>query len=234
MGADEMDPDHVLVAINQPRLPYNQRLTIGEYNRESLAKAKELIIAIWDGSHNKDGSPREDVPRIAGEDQCRYCKARLNCDARNAKFGFLANQAASGKPSFVGRISQLTDAELDAVNVACQFAGVIKDDAKAETMRRMEAGGMPNYETKPGNKNSKITDVPLAVKLLNGLGLSTETILARCKISLDDISEDVRTMKGISQKDAKMMVKETVSPVLEIGQNAPSLKRTGEPQGQLT
>jgi len=233
MGADEMDPDHVLVAINQPRLPYNQRLTIGEYNRESLAKAKALLLSIWDGSHNKDGSPREDVPRVAGESQCRYCKARLNCDAFRAKYEFLAKPSADGKDAFVARLEQLTDEELDKVFIACRFAALISDSAKKEIIARIEGGRMGHYELKPGNKNSKITDVPLAVKLLNGLGLSTDAILRRCKISLDDVSEDVRTARGITQKEAKLMVKEAVSTVLEIGQNAPSLKRTGETQGKL-
>lgn len=233
MGADEFDPDHVLVAINQPRLPYSQRLTIGEYNRESLAKAKELILSIWDGSHNKDGSPREDVPRIAGEEQCRYCLARLHCDAYRAKYEFLAKPAADGKDAFVARLEQLTDEELDKVFVACKFAGLIEASAKQEIIHRLEGGKMGHYELKPGNRNSKITDVPLAVKLLNGIGLATETILRRCKISLDDVAEDVRTAQGITQKAAKEMVRDAVSPVLEIGQNAPSLKRTGEPQGKL-
>jgi hypothetical protein len=234
MGADEFDPDHVLVAINQPRLPYNQRLTIGEYNRESIKAAKELILSIWDGSHNKDGSPREDAPRVAGEDQCRYCKARLHCDAYRAKYEFLAKPAADGKDAFVARLEQLTDDELDKVFVACKFAGLIEASAKQEIIHRIEGGKMGHYELKPGNKNSKITDPVAAVRLLHGLGLTTDAIIARSKLSLEDISEDVRTLKGITQKDAKILVKETVSPVLEIGQNAPSLKRTGEPQGKLT
>jgi hypothetical protein len=232
MGADEFDPDHVLVAINQPRMPREQRLTIGEYQRADLPKARALILGIWDGSHQKDGSPREDVPRIAGEDQCRYCLARLHCDAYREKFEFLAKPAAGGKDAFIARLELLTDKELDAVYVACRFAALITDGAKQEIIRRLEIVGMSHYEIKPGNKNSKITDVPKAVELLKGLGLTTPTILSRCKISLSDVAEDLRAMKGITQKEASRQVKNAVSPVLEIGQNAPTLTRS-EPQATL-
>lgn len=225
MGWEEKQPNHLLVAINQPRLAYDSRLTIAEYNSDSIKAAKDLVLSIWDGSHNKDGSPREDAPRSAGEAQCRYCRAKLRCDAYRAKYEFLAKPATEGKESFVARLNQLTDKELDKVFVACKFAGLIESAAKAEILTRMEAGAMPDYESKPGNNISKINDPQKAFELLKGLGLTQAQIINRCKISLEDISEDIRTSHGITQKDAKRVVRDALLPIIEVKQNAPSLKR---------
>jgi len=81
MGAAKWDCDTVLVAINQPRLPFDERLTIAEYNREAIGSAKEHLLSVWEGCHQKN------APRIAEDGyQCRYCKARLHCDAYRAKY----------------------------------------------------------------------------------------------------------------------------------------------------
>ena len=229
MGWEEKKPQHLLVAINQPRLSFEQRITIAEYNSDSIQAAKETVLAIWDGSHNKDGSPREDVARVAGEDQCRYCIAKLKCDAYRAKYEFLAVPAADGKDQFVARLDQLTDAELDNVFVATKFAGLIESAIKSEIITRMEAGGMSHFEQKPGNYVTKVTDTPRAFELLKPLGLTIGQLISRCKISLEEVAEDLRTTKGITQKEAKKQVRDAVIDACEVKQNAPSLKRTEAP-----
>ena len=234
MGWEEKNPLHILVAINQPRLSYEQRITMAEYTPESIKAAKEVVLSIWDGSHNKDGSPREDVGRVAGEDQCRYCLAKLKCDAYRSKYEFLAVPAADGKEQFVARLDQLTDAELDKVFVATKFAGLIESAIKSEIITRMEAGGMSNYEQKPGNSVTKVTDTPKAFELLKPLGLTVGQLISRSKLSLEDVAEDLRTAKGITQKEAKKQVRDAVIDACEVKQNAPSLKRKEAPkQGEL-
>lgn len=232
MGADKWDCDHVLVAINQPRLPFEKRLTLAEYSREALKQAKAQLLEIYDAAHNKDGSPREDAPRHAGESQCRYCRARLDCPAYRETYAFLADEAPTGKEAFIqNRMTRMADAELDKVYTACKFAALISDSAKDEIIRRQKHGGMPMWQISPGRKNTEIIDRPRAVRLLQGLGLPVESVLECAKISLPDLAEELRRRDGLKQKEAKEKIFQTLQPVLEIKETAPSLKRVegGQP-----
>jgi hypothetical protein len=230
MGARKWKAKHVLVAINQPRLKYEDRLTIAEYSQDNIQPAQDHVLAIWDGSHNPDGSPKQDVPRVAGEEQCRYCSARLNCDAYRAKFEFLAKPSADGKESFIARLESLTDEELDEVYVACTFAGLIKDDAKKEIIHRMGGEKMRNYEIKPTGNTSTISDTARAVELLEGIGFTKAEIIKRAKFSLDALSEDLRAKDGGTQIAAKRKIRDTLESVLEVTPKAPSLKRLHAPE----
>ncbi len=233
MAAEKWDCDHILVAINQPRLPYENRLTVAEYTREAIKAAKAQLLDIFDKAHNKDGSPREDAPRMAGESQCRWCRARLDCPTYRETYAFLADDAPMGKEAFIqDRVMRMSDAELDRVYTACKFAALISDSAKEEIQRRHKLGGMPMWQSVPGRKNTEITDRPRAVRLLQGIGLPLESVLECAKISLPDLSEELRRRDGIKQKEAKEKIFQTLQPVLEIKETAPSLKRVegGQPE----
>ena len=224
MVAEDYDADHVFVAINQPRLPAMLRVTIGEFSREKLAQAKQLIFQIWDGAHNPDGSTRKDVPRVAGDDQCRYCKAKLNCDAYQEKYVFLAKASEDGKKDFVAKLATLADDELDRIYVACKFAGLVEDPAKEEILRRMAAGGMQHYQTQGNGFASTITDNYAALGALKDAGLPVDKI-AR-PLSNSDLKVVMAGIKGISQVDADKQIKAILAPYVESKPKAPSLKRT--------
>jgi hypothetical protein len=234
MGADKWDCDHVLVAINQPRLSFENRLTIAEYNRDALKLAKAQLLEIFDASHNKDGTPLENAPRNAGESQCRYCRAQLQCPTYQEKYTFLADSAPMGKEAYVqDRIMTMGDADLDRVYTACKFAALISDKAKEEILRRQKLGGMLMWQSVPGRKNTEITDRARAVRLLQNIGLPLESVLECAKISLPELSEELRRRDGLKQKEAKERIFQTLQPVLEITETAPSLKRVEGEQPEL-
>jgi hypothetical protein len=84
MGAfEQFDVEDCVVAITQPRLPYGQRVTLAAYDRNEMALAREELGRI------RAASRREDAPLIAGEEQCRYCKARVFCPAIRAELVIL-------------------------------------------------------------------------------------------------------------------------------------------------
>ena len=234
MGADKWDCDHVLVAINQPRLPYEQRLTIAEYTREALQQAKAQLLATYDAAHNPDGSPREDAPRKASESACRYCRASLECPTYRETYSFLAEAAPMGKQVYVqDRLMRIGDTDLDKVYTACKFAALIQDSAKDEILRRLKLGGMPAWQSTPGRKNTDIIDRPRAVRLLQGIGLPIEAVLECAKISLPDLAEELRRRNGLKQKEAKEQIYLTLQPVIEVKDTAPILKRVEAGQPEL-
>lgn len=230
MGADKWDCDHVLIAINQPRLPFEQRLTIAEYTREALKQSKAQLLDIYDAAHNKDGTPREDAPRTASESACRYCRASLQCPTYRDTYAFLAADAPMGKEAFVQeRIMQMSDADLDRVYTACKFAALVQDSAKEEILRRLHLGGMPGWQSTPGRKSTDITDRPRAARLLQGIGLPIESVLECAKFSLPELAEELRRRDGLKQKEAKEKIYLTLQPVLETKETAPVLKRIEHP-----
>ena len=229
MGARRWKAEHTLVAINQPRLRYDDRVTLAEYNKDSIQAAGEHVLRIWDGAHNPDGSPRTDVPRVAGQAQCRYCSARLHCDAYREKYEFLAKPSEDGKDRFVATLGAATDAELDRIHVAATFAALVKDDIKKEIVRRMEDGGMRNYEMKPTGNTSTISDVEKAVGMLEGIGLTQSQIIKRARLSLDALAEDLHAKEGGTQIAAKRKIRDTLASVLDVTPKAPSLKRLRAP-----
>jgi len=234
MGADKWDCDHVLVAINQPRLAFESRLTIAEYNRDALKQSKAQLLDIYDSSHNKDGSPREDAPRKAGESQCRYCRAQLECPTYRETYAFLADSAPMGKEAFVqNRLMQINDEELDKVYTACKFAALVQESAKEEILRRIKAGGMLAWQSVPGKKLTDITDRPRAARLLQSIGLPIEAVLECAKISLPELTEELRRRENLKQKEAKEKIWITLQPVLDVRESAPSLKRVEAGQPEL-
>lgn len=226
MGAREFDADHVFVAINQPRLSYNKRVTVGEYLRDTtLPAAREHLLRIWDGSHDTKGQPRSDVPREAGEDQCRYCEAKVSCDAYRAKYVALADQSRGGKDIFVGRLSAASDMQLDEMWRAVAFAKVVEDALKTEILRRKEEGGMEMYELKPTGDTSKITDPARARAALKRLGFTDAELDARAKYSFSSLEDLYRMNHGCSAKAAKEAVRGALEAVLEVTPKSPSLVR---------
>jgi len=221
------DVDQLFVAVNQPRLSKEQRVSIARYDRASIKAAKELIIRIYDGAHNEDGSPRKDAPRIAGEEQCKWCKAKLQCDAYRAKYAVLEEFSKDPKELFVEKLSALTDEQLDQVFVAIKFAGMIEDTAKEEILKRMEAGGMTNYVRGNAGSTTTITDNERALLILEDMGLPPHKI--RRPLTNEDLTKVIRTTKDITEKEAKALLKSALEPVSVVKPKAPSLSRKSAP-----
>lgn len=223
-------PDMSVVAINQPRLPFEDRLTMGEYTPEQITASRDQINAIWDASHNADGSPREDAPRFAdAQEQCRYCRAKLKCDAYTSKYGWLTNPAADGKEAFVGKLAEISDEKLSQVWEAIAFAKVVESSAKAEIIKRHAAGGMRMFELQGSGNTSVINDTPKAVRLLKTYGLTEEEIMLCSKLTKGDLAEKVKAHEGCTVVASKKKLNEILSPVLTVTPKSPSLKRVNEP-----
>ena len=224
MAGEAVDAKHVIVAVNQPRVAFDERVTVAHYDREALKAAKELIISIYDNAHNADGSPRQDAPRVAGEEQCRWCKAKLSCDAYRAKYEILVEPASFPKETFIEKLHSLTDQQLDQVFVAVKFADMIADAAKDEILKRMTEGGMQNYITSSTGSTASITDNSVALKLLMEAGLPLSSV-ARPKTN-EDLADAWQEVVGGTQKAAKETIKKILEPVMEFKPKSPSLKRT--------
>jgi len=202
---------------------------MGEYTPAQIEESKEQINAIWDASHNPDGSPREDAPRFAdAQEQCRYCRAKLKCDAYTAKYGWMTLPAPDGKEVFAGRLAEISDSKLAQVWEAIVFSKIVEGSAKSEIIKRIEAGGMSMFELKDTGNTSTINDTPKAMRLLRSYGLTDDEIMLCAKLTKEGLAEKIREHEGCTIVASKKKLNELLAPVLTVTPKSPSVKRVSD------
>jgi hypothetical protein len=213
MGAELYPAETVLVAITQPRLPFEQRLTMAAYNRDEIAAARRELAAIVKATQAPD------APLRASEEACRYCKAKLVCEAYRSKFSALHLQRASEQ------IEACTDAQLDEVLIAIQFADFIKDQARDEARRRIAEGGFTQWQMGKEVKQAGITDHQRARELLTAAGYSEKAIDACYSARLGAIEEMVHARDGGTEREAKDTARTLLADVLKFTPKRAALTR---------
>ncbi len=224
--------DRVYAAIVQPRATYDARVTLAEYEPEVIDASREQITEILAASNKKNAK------LVAGEVQCRRCKAKLICPEFKATFGALV--PATGKELFgeIGwdlskakreamiteKLSTLSDAQLEGVKVATTFSDWVKGPCNDEIRRR---GGTENYEVGKASVVREIADVQRAIALLEMAGVATrEAILSFCSVPLGKLEEAYRTAHpGLTWQEAKDKINKVLSPVIEKQEIAPKIIR---------
>lgn len=182
------------VAIVQPRAPADHRITIARYTPEDIDDARMEIASILKDSN------RPDALLFAGEDQCRYCKAKLVCPAfRDALMlpAIVTPDDALSKTAreayMVERLSECNDEQLEKVMNACRLAEFAKDMVMDEARKRIKAGALTNFKLGKAMEVRLVNDVRKAIALLNLAGLPKDQIF-ECitNLSLIKLSEAVR------------------------------------------
>lgn len=233
-GFEEWDVENCVVAITQPRLPYAERITLAAYNEtDALAAVKEL-------REIRAKSREPDAPLHAGEDQCRYCKAALGrmCPEyrRVIDSGLAVLPSLDGEMTVRAREAQIertlagcSDAQLDSVLLAVQFAGFITDPARdeARARKRRNPDSLPEWTIGKASEMRKIVDSKRAVALLALRGdLTRDEILECASLKIGDLEEKIREKKKLAWKDAKQITEATLAPVLVRESKKQSLTRS--------
>jgi hypothetical protein len=233
MGAELYDCDNVAVAITQPRLPREERLTLAVYTRSDIEASREQLYQIWDACKEPD------APLNASEEACQYCKARTNgCPAFEAKvreglsiIPFPVNgklTARARDAAIEEKIAQASDEQLARMHEAIALAGFAKDPLFDEIRRRIGEGGMPGYKLGKAGEMRNVTDVGKAIELLEAAGLPREKIMSTCSMSLGDddgVSEIYRNAHGGTWPEAKKQINDLLAEVIEKKPKKPSIKK---------
>jgi hypothetical protein len=217
-GAEEWDAENIVVAITQPRLPYEQRVTMASYGREDIEASRAELASI------RATSRRPDAPLVAGEEQCRYCRAKAKCPAFTSQLVPLDQ----GK-ELVTTLGQLTVTQRDSLIRACKFSDYIKDPLYDHEREVIAAGGESLYTLGKTQEMRKVIDPKRAVALFALRGdLTRDEVLACSKPSLTKIEETLREKKKCTWKEAKEIVEDTIGSVIERDQKKQSLLRKKE------
>lgn len=229
-GAHRWTPvSDVVVAITQPRLPYEERVTMATYTFCDIAAAKQELFAI------KEASARQDAPLRAGEEQCRYCKAKMLCQAFQEKFqgGLKLIPFPSSGLSVPAREEQISqvlaampDEKLALVLDSLQLAGFVADPARDEARRRVASGRLPGWKLEKAKEWREVVDTERALALLTTSGTVTrDEAMASSELSLHKLETKYRERTNCTWKEAKEKIGGTLSGVIESGHQRPALKR---------
>ncbi len=223
-AANERECEHVVVAITQPRLSYFEHITMAAYSRQDIELARQEIFSI---RHN---SAREDAPLVAGEEQCRYCKAKVVCSKYAEAFQPLSLPGQSlgwSRTKILEQIHGLTPEKIVGLLHAVSFSDMIKDEVRDVAREMAFEDRLPGYELGEPGTLREIADPKRAMSLLELRGILTKDEILDCsKIFIGKVEERVRQKEKLpSIKKAKELVEETIGSVIERSEKKPALKK---------
>ena len=224
----EKKVERIFTSISQPRLPYEERITLSEYGREHIEESREQIHEIL------EAASKEDAPLHAGEEQCRYCKAKLICPEYNKTLTVpvlaLKPQQDLSKTAreayLKKRLSELDDTQLEQILVALSFANMLRSPATDEARKRIANGQLENYFLTKPKTERVIMDVQRAISLLTLAKVQTrDELMAMSSIPLGQVEESYRKRTNCTWKEAREKVDKVLANVIETKEEKPSVKR---------
>jgi Protein of unknown function (DUF2800) len=210
------------VAIVQPRAPFEERITIAKYTPEDIEDSREQIKSIVRASE------KEDAPLIAGEEQCRYCKAKLICSAfREAMMvpavfepsALAADLSKTAKEAYLERrLAECTDEQLEKTITAIRLADFAHDIVYDEARKRIKNGKFENYTLGKATSVREVTNVRRALALLSLAGMNRDDVYdCVTKFSLKELEDKVRKLHPTwPWKQCREFVDERLSSVIEL------------------
>lgn len=217
MGDELNDCENVVVAITQPRLPFEQRVTMASYSRADLAAARLELYSIVDETNNPDAA-------FHASESCQYCKAKMPCEAYKAKMLPVL------RGDVVDRLSTLTPEKRAEVIQAIKFAENIKDSVIDYERGVIANGGESLYAVGKDSQTPSIADTGRALELLRAAKIEglTETDLIDClKLTLGKLEEKLGGL-GMKPKEAKAMSREVLGDTISYTPKRGALTRVVE------
>lgn len=208
MWSDYLQTERIFVAINQPRNRTREtRLTIAQYDKTSIQFARKSLAAIFHAASELH------APRIPGEEQCRFCKAKLFCDPYKARFSVLAVRPDVLTLEFLQR------EELHRLGIACKTAAQVAPMIFEEIRRRIEAGEMEGWELKDSGETRELTDIVAAYQELSSyfrnIGGFTGKAFTDCtQIQWTKLTALVRKLTGFTENRSKATINEILNPLI--------------------
>lgn len=198
-------PHNCAVALIQPR-NFGPRFTSAIYGAHELQDAEALIRAIF------EASLKPDAPLIAGQTQCRYCKAKTICPAYKQTFLTLVETG-------VRAVVTLPNDDLIRMHHAIKFAGKISKEVSEEMRRRIESNTLPGWGLKnTGSTRELVEPIGLwnAFRDKYGAKCSAARYDACRVMSWSALEEYIRIIEGCTEEKAKNILKELSEPFVKM------------------
>jgi hypothetical protein len=227
-GRHKFELASVTVQIVQP---FAGKFTPTLYDRDGLDRAAdELMIRIQES--NAPGAPR-----VAGEAQCKYCRARTRCPEFSAFVGqalpapLTVERAKEVIEQAETMLPAMPDAKLarvlDVAGLAEKWLNLIKSEARMRLKER--PGSIPGWELKAGVTRQAITGVQTVWQRFTANWPDrTAEFVAAVKIAKNALKDAVRAASGLKGKALDESVSALISGATTDTTTNPILKRVGE------
>ena len=202
--------NRVFVSIVQPMCG---EPTLHKYEGESLKKVRRDIHALV----RRASKPNAKLN--PGEVQCKYCKAKPICPALQQESLSLVRGGTDVAVFDGRRLSEL----LDRCKPVEDFIKALRERAR-ELLSEKE-GAVPGYRLKDGTRRRKITDNKKAYSVLADSGVPFDDILSTVTFSVAKIERLARERDSLNAYEARELVEEALSGVIEVSESEPKLDR---------
>lgn len=205
------DIKEITVFKNQPRITRTPTLCV--YQAEDLELSYKLMVE----RHGRSLTPGQ--PLIAGEKQCRYCKALAICPAANREVNTLVEVHGSSA------VTDLTAEKLSASLDKISLVENICDALRAEAKRRLEqdATSLPGWKLKPGAVKESITNPQEVFNRFVSIGGTVELFMPVVTLAKGKLKDAVKGVTGAKGKALAETLEGLIDGCTTESQNAPSL-----------
>lgn len=168
------------------------------------------------------------APRVPGEEQCRYCKARLECPMC---YGLVKHHtAAAVAPLWADWCAEQKAQAVRVAALAKKWADAVERRAKEDLMAGLS---IPGCSLSAGRKSFKVTDAQGAFSVLaDAIGVTGEEFASCCSVKISELDKLVhkrlaeQAPEGTKQlvKASSAWVREKLAGVGSVSTSEPSLK----------
>jgi hypothetical protein len=174
---------------------------------------------------------------VAGEAQCRFCRAKTRCEAFSAFVGQVLPQ-----PLTVERAKEvieqaetilpaITDTKLgsvlDTLGLCERWIAMLRSEAKLRLKER--PGSIPGWELKAGVTRALVTDVRgVWARWDHAWPDKTEEFLAAAKLGKGDLRDALRSVTGLKGKALADQFESLIAGCVTETVTSPRLLRIGE------
>ena len=199
----------IVVGIIQPLA--SPAVTTCVYTREDLHEARAQILGLVKGAWEPD------APRVAGESQCKYCRARTSCPELARVTAALTTVDVGGLE--VARLPML----LEACATADKHIEAIRKAARALLEANPDA--IAGWRLKDGAKVQCITDPQGVFARWRAMGFSSESFMSAVEIGKGKLALSLKNNSGATGRALEEEFAVLTAGMTETKQNAPSLAR---------
>lgn len=170
-------------------------------------------------------SNQPDAPRIAGDVQCNYCKAKLQCAAYQKFASQMAPPALL--PVLEVPIASWTPQQrsqvMNALKAFEKFSDEIKEHIK--TGLGSDPEFCPGWTLKPGAMRESISDPQKCFERFAALGGKLEQFMESVNVGKMALKAAVQSATGTKGKALEKKMAELLDGIVEQSRTAPSLKK---------
>ena len=202
------------VAVIQPLVTHSPEITV--YQTKDLDRARDDLY------RRVHQSNQPNAPRMAGEVQCKFCRAKPTCP----EYSKFANSLVSAAPAGASiSVSDWTPEQrtqfMDRVGVAAKWLEDCKDALREMIMKDPEA--VPGYTLKEGRNNPTIINPAAIFEAFKKLGGTQEQFIAALDIGKGKLSEAVAGVTKLKGLKLEAAVKGVIGDNVTVTKNRPSI-----------